>query len=404
MKTFITVVIVNLFMLIAISSVCRCEGIAVVVDRDREGERMTSVCIVTPEGEEGPCFMKDIFPSEYVWEGISYHQSGKFLIAEKQSPKELWMFTIDGGQKMIAASENGFGAVAFAGSEPVVFYYILDADYKLHLYSMRIPDDLDAEPEISECPGNFPEGLMVDTKNRRILYFTLSEQTSAQILVSCDLECKNQTAEIALPKDVTVNTNSAVLSPDGNLVMYHGFYGGNLPVGLFLTDIAAKESRDVIINHRAALGEGQPDRYSFSPDMTNIAFTFFGKDGNYEFYMVSSDGKTLHKAQSDEIETFRSTTPKWHPSGKWATVAAVLKNRDESDVYSFSTEGELKNLTSGQGGHKWGQAISPSGRYLAYISGDNQALMLFDCENMKGVGAFQVPGYYAYPVWIAYDQ
>lgn len=390
-----------LLALCAIAEAAAGEAIGVMVDRKVDDARRTFVCIVTLEGEPGQCFIENMSPGDFVWETIRYHASGKFLLAEKQNPPSLWTFSLNGESAKVVESANGITERAMADREPAIYYIMMNEKYETSVYRYEAPEG-PAEPAIKVCPGNSPEGLAFDAANQRVVYFAMSDDMMSKNLVAYDPACENELVKFALPDDVMANTITAVLSPDGNSATYLGFsMGAETKSGLYLTNIASKETVDLLKDHGDDLEPGQPESFSFSPGGKNIAMIYLTKDAKQHLYIVSADGKSLVKAESDEIETFRSEQPVWHPSGEFVTTTAMIKGTGNSDVFALSTTGELTNLTAEDPNFKFAQSISHDGNYMAYISSYAQNLNLYDLEAKKLLGSYPEPGSYAFPKWIA---
>ncbi|MFH1537639.1 MAG: hypothetical protein ABIH66_01680, partial [bacterium] len=134
MKTFQRFFILCLLAAAFAASAAAGEAIGVMVDRTVDDARRTFVCVVTDEGEPGPCFIENMSPGDFVWETIKYHASGRFLLAEKQNPPELWGFGNNGKSGKIAESANGIAEYTMADTGPVVYYNLIDEKYESRVY------------------------------------------------------------------------------------------------------------------------------------------------------------------------------------------------------------------------------------------------------------------------------
>lgn len=379
------------------------EGFAFVVDRETDSGTLTFVCTANVDGEEGPCFMENKPPAVFAWDALKYDASGKYLLAQTPDTLELRRFALGGGEMKVAAAENGISDYEPGGADGAVYYAAVDENYTTRAFRAVFADDANA-PTVTQCPGSGVEGLMFDSRGDRVVNFFDDEKSGRKILTAYDSACGNELARAEIPLGITTNASAAVLSPDGSRAALIGFHKQPPTAGLFLIDVASGAVTELLGDHAAALGEGQPDIFSISPDNGAVAFVYLHKDATKTLHIVTADGKTLVTASAPDADSFRSERLRWHPSGEWVSATAMHAEDDGSDVYSLALDGETHNLTGGDADFKWGQSISADGKFMLFISGSEQALNVYDVEGAELLGQLAAPGKYAFPEWIEYKK
>jgi hypothetical protein len=113
------------------------------------------------------------------------------------------------------------------------------------------------------------------------------------------------------------------------------------------------------------------DRISWSPDSKSIAFVEYF-NGNYDIYVLRPGGKidrvTSHKAAD--------RSPSWSHDGKQIAFCSNRSGLDEAWVKHLD-DGRLERIAD-SGGCSY-PSISPGGRYIAFIRGD-EGLFIHDRE------------------------
>jgi TolB protein len=88
---------------------------------------------------------------------------------------------------------------------------------------------------------------------------------------------------------------------------------------------------------------------SLSPDGKKVAFSSFRRDGNYEIYVINTDGTNLTRV-TNRKET--DVSPDWSPDGKKITFAGGLEGGDPKKYYIFNMNADgsdVKQLTNSNG-------------------------------------------------------
>jgi WD40 repeat protein len=80
---------------------------------------------------------------------------------------------------------------------------------------------------------------------------------------------------------------------------------------------------------------------SLSPDGKKVAFSSFRRDGNYEIYVINTDGTNLTRITNRKES---DVSPDWSPDGKKITFAGGLEGGDPHKYYIFSMNADGSDI------------------------------------------------------------
>ncbi len=103
----------------------------------------------------------------------------------------------------------------------------------------------------------------------------------------------------------------------------------------------------------------------FSPDRTRIAFSSnrAARDGNFDLYVMSADGRDLHRLTTD---VGADRAPAWSADG--SKVLFTAPRAATSQVYIVSADSaDARLLTTSAGGNQ-SPTVSPDGKTVAFVS------------------------------------
>jgi Tol biopolymer transport system component len=142
---------------------------------------------------------------------------------------------------------------------------------------------------------------------------------------------------------------------------------------------------------------------SLSPDGKKVAFSSFRRDGNYEIYVINTDGTNLTRVTNRKES---DVAPDWSPDGKKIAFAGGLEGGDPNKYYIFSMNADgsdVKQLTNSNG-------ILPrwfSDEKLVYISLHNKVGDIMEKnvtkEGFGAMGIKSVPAMSVNPAVMAPD-
>jgi Tol biopolymer transport system component/DNA-binding winged helix-turn-helix (wHTH) protein len=131
----------------------------------------------------------------------------------------------------------------------------------------------------------------------------------------------------------------------------------------------------------------------WSPDGKQIAFMGQMLNANWRAYLISTNGGTFEDLAPDAPA---GVDPGWTPDGK----SIVLSLNDQGlsgrgiSILDLQTR-KVNDLPGAE--HFFSPRVSPDGKYIAAISGDEKALMLFDVTAQRWSDLVRMP--VGYPSW-----
>ncbi|NER15026.1 hypothetical protein GWK08_16340 [Leptobacterium flavescens] len=149
-----------------------------------------------------------------------------------------------------------------------------------------------------------------------------------------------------------------------------------LYLAIFMGTISSTAQKEKILTHHKA-----DDRYaSYSPDGKQIIFES-NRDGNWELYLMASDGGDLQRLTSNTHDDRR---PFWHPDGK----KILFESNKNGRFQLFELETKTGKITKLQLPEMEGEPIfasySPDGKYIAFSSGKSDGTSDIRIVSNKG--------------------
>ncbi|MFQ5671774.1 MAG: CHAT domain-containing protein [Nitrospinales bacterium] len=198
-------------------------------------------------------------------------------------------------------------------------------------------------------------------------------------------------AEDGFNRPVQLTTNpgedfAPAVAGDGSFMVYVSDRSGNL-------DLWWK---------RLGPGPGAPDRRltfhsaadttpTLSPDGKWVAFISHRSDAKGDLYLLRLDGQ----ATDGEPETVRLTgagssesDPAWSADGKFVFFSSLAANGNFKKIYKIGVKGKSKTPVSPMEG--FNGAVSPDGRYLAFVSKKDDPSGSLWVQDLQGSGLAQV--------------
>jgi serine/threonine protein kinase/Tol biopolymer transport system component len=126
----------------------------------------------------------------------------------------------------------------------------------------------------------------------------------------------------------------------------------------------------------------------WSPDRKEIVFSAKLPDTLWNIYLISSEGGTPERLQSEHNQMDAN----WSPDGN-SLVFAPIDNPD-APIYTMDLRTKRVSALSGSSG-LYSTHWSPDGRFITALKDDSNALMIFDFTTREWTEAF--------PFWVGYE-
>jgi TolB protein len=170
------------------------------------------------------------------------------------------------------------------------------------------------------------------TPNRKQLIFSVFKNNTTSIY-SIDVDGKNERMIATVPG------RSAVLSPDGKLVIYST--GNWTEMALMLSTLDGKSQQQ--------LNDGKSIAWNvhWSPDGKRFAFTGRGEK-EIAVFTANADGSNRHQVSQVPIEEGAAQWPVWSNDGKWLAIQVNSRtHKDSAHIWLIDVaSGESRKLAS----------------------------------------------------------
>jgi Tol biopolymer transport system component/DNA-binding winged helix-turn-helix (wHTH) protein len=131
----------------------------------------------------------------------------------------------------------------------------------------------------------------------------------------------------------------------------------------------------------------------WSPDRKQIVFIGRTVNANWRAYLISSSGGTFQDLVPNAPA---GIDPAWMPDGK--SIVLSLSNLGPTGQGISTVDLQTKKVSDLPGAeHLFSPRVSPDGKYIAAITTDSQALMLFDVAAQRWMEIARMP--IGYPSW-----
>jgi dipeptidyl aminopeptidase/acylaminoacyl peptidase len=161
-------------------------------------------------------------------------------------------------------------------------------------------------------------------------------------------------------------TSTKLLPAAGNLIFLNQRSElGKMPDGIYMIRFPDLKPTVIVPKEEHSGLQVHP---SLSPDGKWIVFSSTDRLGNYDLYIIGSDGKGLRRLTYGGYSDY----PSWSPDGNWIAYSAL------NNIFIIHPDGSgAEGLTSGPGNKRM-PVWSPDGRYIAYINNPTELVGNFD--------------------------
>jgi len=275
-----------------------------------------------------------------------------------------------GASQGVAQSQMAFSSTK-SGSQEV---YLMDYDG----YNVRT---ITANGGLNKFPNWSPD-------NTKLTFVTKLPNTNGWQLWIQDLA--GGRAVVRTPSSYV---SSAVLSPDGDRLVFSSRTKSGVDSDIFLTNLDGSQARNLTRNPAIDTSA------TWSPSGAQLAF-ISDRSGTPQLWAMESDGTNVRRLV---LEGGHCDSPSWSPDGRFILYSWQAPGHWKHDIYIVEVAtNEILQLTSGRGSNEqpdW----SPDGRHIAFQStrsGTKQVfIMNVDGKNLKQVTAYGINGS---PAWSPY--
>ena len=150
--------------------------------------------------------------------------------------------------------------------------------------------------------------------------------------------------------------------------------------------------------------DGLNERPTWSPDGRELAFSSL-RDGRWSVYRrpanASADATALDMATLTELRI----TPFWTPDGDWVLTDQIVDSASTDDIIAVSTTGDSIRVLVATLSRETVPAVSPDGRWLAYVSDESGPEEVYVRPFMSDGGRWQVSDANGdMPLWVSNNE
>ena len=181
--------------------------------------------------------------------------------------------------------------------------------------------------------------------------------------------------------------DGGTVSPDGSYFAYTDWDTGDLTT----YELATGKKRHVTNKGSWSESDEQAEGCVISPEGKQIAYSWYNRDGLYDFRIIGKDGsdpRVLY--HSDEMNFIVPSD--WSSDGKHILAAVYRKDKSVQIALISVPDGTVRILKTMEWYHPGGKMLfSPDGRYIAYDMSEKDNLDKGDILIMAADGSREIP-------------
>ena len=150
--------------------------------------------------------------------------------------------------------------------------------------------------------------------------------------------------------------------------------------------------------------DGWNERATWAPDGRELAFSSL-RNGQWSVYRRQANAGGPAEALNTRTPSNLRVTPFWAPGGTWVLTDQVVDSGSTDDIIAIATSGDSIRTLVATPNRETTPAVSPDGRWLAYVSDESGSREVYLTPFMSTGGRWQISNAGGdMPLWISPNQ